>query len=57
MVGTSGNEAMRLLLVAAMARSLPSWISGSSELMAPMNMSMRPASKSGMAAVAPRNGT
>ena len=40
-----------------MARSLPSLISGSSELIAPMNMSMRPASRSGIAAVAPRNGT
>ena len=41
----------------AMARSLPSLISGRSELIAPMNMSMRPASRSGIAAVAPRNGT
>jgi hypothetical protein len=48
---------MRLRLVAAMARSLPSWISGSCELMAPMNMSMRLASRSGMTAMAPRNGT
>ena len=48
MVGTSGSEAMRLLPAAASARSLPSLISGSSELIAPMNMSMRPASRSGM---------
>ena len=48
---------MRLPPAAAIARSLPSLISGSSELIAPMNMSMRPASRSGIAAVAPRNGT
>ena len=58
MVGTSGNDAMRLLLEPRRAaRSLPSLISGSSELTAPMNMSMRPASRSGSTTVAPRNGT
>src|SRR5205085_2377530 len=56
-VGTSGSEATRLRLAVARASSLPSWSSGSSELMAPMNMSMRPATKSGRTAVAPRNGT
>ena len=48
---------MRLRLVAAIARSPPSRISGNSELMAPMNMSMRPARRSGITTVAPRKGT
>ena len=52
-VGTSGAGLVRVRVIAAMARSLPSFTCGNTRLVPPIRMFARPAIMSGTAAASP----